>query len=84
MVKVEHKVWDSTKDLLPFSNWLPEVVGSAEGLIHDGSVYITHKEEAVEPEFSYSVPVDLKFKDANVAKVRKRLLFFKRRLRSVR
>ena len=66
--KVTFKVWDSTKDLLPYSTWLPEVVGTHRELIHIGSIPL-----------SSAPPLAVRFKDADVSGYRRLLSLFRKR-----
>ena len=80
---VTFKVWESTKELLPYASWLPTVVGTYRELIHIGSIPVPTP-MAVElqsmmldkPE---SVDTSLRFRDADITKYRKILSLFRRR-----
>lgn len=67
-----YRVWESTKDLVPFSAWLPEVVGPAGELFRIGSVPVNLSQEDVKQE-------PLRFIDADVTKYRNLLTLFRKR-----
>lgn len=72
-----YRLWESTKDIIEFSRWLPEVVGTEGELRRIGSitvVRISSDEDLVEDE----VIEPLRFKDADVTKYRNLLSFFRR------
>lgn len=72
-----YRLWESTKDILEFSRWLPEVVGTERELRRIGSITvarISQSEDAIEDE----VIEPLRFKDADVSKYRNLLSFFRR------
>lgn len=84
------QVWESTEDLIPFADWLPEVVGTMRELIYLGSIPVEVSSEdirfeKVQPEVPKpdigcnDTKSDLKFIDADVSKYRKRLAFFRKR-----
>lgn len=66
-----YRVWESTKDLVTFSPWLPEVVGSAGELLRIGSVPVDLSQD------SYQEP--LRFIDADVTAYRNLLTLFRKR-----
>ena len=69
-----YRLWDSTKDLVPFSTWLPEVVGTTGELIRIGSVPVNLLQDA-EPEPNVQ---EVRFIDADVTKYRNLLSIFRR------
>lgn len=77
-----YRLWDSTRDLIPFSTWLPEVVGTAGDLIRIGSVPISPSPDVESTPYA---PEDLmpevRFIDADVTKYRNLLSIFRRRHR---
>lgn len=77
----ERNVWESTKDLLSYSTWLPEVVGTSNELIHIGSVSMPTSIVPVCPTNEVIKPVapDIRFKDSDVSKYRNLLSIFRRR-----
>lgn len=70
-----YRVWESTKDLVPFSSWLPEVVGTAGELIHIGSVPVDLSQD---PQ-SDVIQEPLRFIDADVTSYRNALTLFRKR-----
>lgn len=72
--KVYH-VWESTKDLVPFASWLPEVVGSAGELLRIGSVPVDNPKDSQQEV----IQEPLRFVDADVTAYRKRLTLFRKR-----
>lgn len=70
-----YRVWESTKDLVPFSSWLPEVVGSAGELLRIGSVPVDHSQDSQQEV----IQEPLRFVDADVTAYRKRLTLFRKR-----
>ena len=70
-----YRVWESTKDLVPFSSWLPEVVGTAAELIRIGSVSVDYSQDS----YQEVIPEQLRFIDAAVTPYRKRLSLFRKR-----
>lgn len=71
-----HRVWESTKDLIEFASWLPEVVGTVDELLRIGSVPVDLPPEAFQPEV---IQEPLRFIDADVTPYRKRLTLFRKR-----
>lgn len=71
-----YRVWESTKDLVPFSSWLPEVVGTAGELIHIGSVPVDFSQEDLQPKV---IQEPLRFIDADVTAYRNLLTLFRKR-----
>lgn len=74
------RLWESTQDILEFSRWLPEVVGTERELQCVGSIMVAQipKEEgAVGVDAEVIKP--LRFKDADITKYRNLLTFFRRR-----
>ena len=74
-----YRLWESTKDILEFSRWLPEVVGTERELRRIGSITIariSQTEDTLEVEDEVIEP--LRFKDADVSKYRNLLSFFRR------
>ena len=72
-----YRLWDSTKDLMPFSTWLPEVVGTTGELIRIGSIPINLSQDAEsEPNVQ-----EVRFIDSDVTKYRNLLSIFRRRHR---
>lgn len=75
-----YRLWESTQDILEFSRWLPEVVGTERELRCVGSVMIaqTPKEkDVVAADIEVMKPT--RFKDADITKYRNLLTFFRRR-----
>lgn len=71
-----YKLWESTKDLVPFSAWLPEVVGPTGELIQIGSIPVDLPKESAIPE---TVKSEVRFIDSDVSKYRKLLSMFRSR-----
>ena len=72
-----YRLWESTKDIIEFSRWLPEVVGTEGELRRIGSITVARispDESLIEDE----VLEPLRFKDADVTKYRNLLSFFRR------
>lgn len=76
-----YRLWDSTKDLMPFSTWLPEVVGTAGELIRTGSVPINPPDVESAPYTPEDLMPEVRFIDADVTKYRNLLSIFRRRHR---
>lgn len=70
-----YRLWESTQDILEFTRWLPEVVGTEKELRRIGS--IPQEEGRVAADIEMIKPV--RFKDADVTKYRNLLTFFRRR-----
>lgn len=70
-----YRVWESTKDLVPFSSWLPEVVGSAGELLRIGSVPVDLSQDA----YQDVIQEPLRFIDADVTAYRNLLSLFRKR-----
>ena len=71
-----YRAWESTKVLIEFTSWLPEVVGTADGLLRIGSVPIDLPSEAFQLEV---IQEPLRPIDADVTPYRKRLSLFRKR-----
>ena len=71
-----YRAWESTKGLIEFTSWLPEVVGTADGLLRVGSVPVDLPSEAFQPEV---IQEPLRPIDADVTPYRKRLSLFRKR-----
>lgn len=76
-----YRVWDSTKDIIEFADWLPEVVGYRGELLRIGSIPIRLEAEPEVTDLpSFPVPEQgLRFIDADVTKYRKMFSFFRKR-----
>jgi len=75
-----YRLWESTQDILEFTRWLPEVVGTERELRRIGSIpvaQIPQEESRVAADVEMIQPV--RFKDADVTKYRNLLAFFRRR-----
>lgn len=70
-----YRVWESTKDLVPFSSWLPEVVGTTAELIRIGSVSVDYSQDA----YQEVIQEPLRFIDADVTAYRNLLSLFRKR-----
>ena len=70
-----YRIWESTKDLVPFSSWLPEVVGTAGELIRIGSAPAEFSQDSQQEV----IQEPLRFVDADVTAYRKRLTLFRKR-----
>lgn len=72
-----YRVWDSTKDIIEFADWLPEVVGYRGELLRIGSIPIRLEAEPEVTDLpSFPVPEQgFRFIDADVTKYRKMLSF---------
>lgn len=70
-----YRVWESTKDLVPFSSWLPEVVGTAAELISIGSVSVDFSQDS----YQEVIQEHLRFIDADVTPYRNLLTLFRNR-----
>lgn len=70
-----YRVWESTKDLVPFSSWLPEVVGTTAELIRIGSVSVDDSQDS----YQEVIPEQLRFIDADVTAYRNLLTLFRKR-----
>lgn len=70
-----YRVWESTKDLVTFSPWLPEVVGSAGELLRIGSVSVDLSQDS----YQEVIHEPLRFIDADVTAYRNLLSLFRKR-----
>ena len=70
-----YRLWESTQDILEFTRWLPEVVGTEKELRRIGSILVAEDPVAANTEMIQPV----RFKDADVTKYRNLLAFFRRR-----
>lgn len=70
-----YRLWESARDLLPFSFWLPEVVGTASELIRIGSVRI----DLTQYPQSEVKQAPLRFIDADVTFYRNMSALFRKR-----
>lgn len=71
-----YRIWESAKDLVQFSYWLPEVVGTSRELIRIGSVPVDLTQEESPPEV---IQEPLRFIDADVTAYRNLLALFRKR-----
>lgn len=70
-----YRVWESTKDLVPFSSWLPEVVGQTGELLRIGSVPVDLSQDS----YQEVIQEPLRFIDADVTAYRNLLSLFRNR-----
>lgn len=73
-----YRLWESTQDIIDFTTWLPEVVGTRDELIRTGSTLVTKLPDTDEPT-TVEVTEPLRFIDADVSRYRKALNFFRKR-----
>lgn len=74
-----YRLWESTQDIIEFSRWLPEVVGTEGELRRIGSIVVARipqGEDVVAVDIEVREP--LLFRDADVSKYRNLLSFFRR------
>lgn len=74
-----YRLWESTQDIIDFSKWLPEVVGTEGELRRIGSVLVARMpqdEDVTAVDIEVEEP--LRFRDADVSKYRNLLSFFRR------
>lgn len=74
-----YRLWESTQDIIEFSRWLPEVVGTEGELRRIGSILVAkipQDEDVVAVDTEVKEP--LRFRDADVSKYRNLLSFFRR------
>lgn len=74
-----YRLWESTQDIIEFSRWLPEVVGTEGELRRIGSILVANipqDEDVVAVDIEVKEP--LRFRDADVSKYRNLLSFFRR------
>ena len=74
-----YQLWESTQDIIEFSRWLPEVVGTEGELRRIGSIMVARipqDEDVVAVDIEVKEP--LRFRDADVSKYRNLLSFFRR------
>lgn len=74
-----YQLWESTQDIIEFSRWLPEVVGTEGELRRIGSILVAkipQDEDVVAVDIEVKEP--LRFRDADVSKYRNLLSFFRR------
>lgn len=74
-----YRLWESTQDIIEFSRWLPEVVGTEGELRRIGSILVAkipQDEDVVAVDIEVQEP--LRFRDADVSKYRNLLSFFRR------
>lgn len=74
-----YRLWESTQDIIEFSKWLPEVVGTEGELRRIGSILVARipqDEDVIAVDIEVKEP--LRFRDADVSKYRNLLSFFRR------
>lgn len=74
-----YQLWESTQDIIEFSRWLPEVVGTEGELRRIGSILVAkipQDEDVIAVDIEVKEP--LRFRDADVSKYRNLLSFFRR------
>lgn len=74
-----YRLWESTQDIIEFSKWLPEVVGTEGELRRIGSIVVARipqDEDVIAVDIEGTQP--LRFRDADVSKYRNLLSFFRR------
>lgn len=74
-----YRLWESTQDIIEFSRWLPEVVGTEGELRRIGSIMVARipqDEDVIAVDIEVKEP--LRFRDADVSKYRNLLSFFRR------
>ena len=74
-----YQLWESTRDIIEFSRWLPEVVGTEEELRRIGSILVAkipQDEDVIAVDTEVKEP--LLFRDADISKYRNLLSFFRR------
>lgn len=74
-----YQLWESTQDIIEFSRWLPEVVGTEGELRRIGSILVAkipQDEDVIAADIEVKEP--LRFRDADVSKYRNLLSFFRR------
>lgn len=74
-----YRLWESTQDIIEFSRWLPEVVGTEGELRRIGLILVAkipQDEDVVAVDIEVKEP--LRFRDADVSKYRNLLSFFRR------
>lgn len=74
------RLWKSTQDILEFTRWLPEVVGTERELRRIGSILVARipqEEDSTAADVEVLKPV--RFKDADVTRYRNLLACFRRR-----
>ena len=75
-----YRLWESTQDILEFTRWLPEVVGTERELRRIGSILIAQiPQEEGRNVADVEMIRPVRFKDADVTKYRNLLTFFRRR-----
>lgn len=74
-----YRLWESTQDIIEFSKWLPEVVGTEGELRRIGSILVARIPQG-EGVIAVDVEVKepLRFRDADISKYRNLLSFFRR------
>ena len=74
-----YRLWESTQDIIEFSKWLPEVVGTEGELRRIGSILVARipqDEDVIAVDVEVKEP--LRFRDADISKYRNLLSFFRR------
>lgn len=74
-----YQLWESTRDIIEFSRWLPEVVGTEGELRRIGSILVAkipQDEDVIAVDTEVKEP--LLFRDADISKYRNLLSFFRR------
>ena len=74
-----YQLWESTQDIIEFSRWRPEVVGTEGELRRIGSILVAkipQDEDVIAVDIEVKEP--LRFRDADVSKYRNLLSFFRR------
>lgn len=75
-----YRLWESTRDIIDFAAWLPEVVGTKGELMRIGLTLVAKLPEAEElTAVDVQVTEPLRFIDADVSNYRKALDFFRKR-----
>lgn len=74
-----YRLWESTQDIIEFSRWLPEVVGTEGELRRIGSIMVARipqDDDVIAVDIEEKEP--LRFRDADISKYRNLLSFFRR------
>ena len=74
-----YRLWESTRDIIEFSRWLPEVVGTEGELRRIGSILVANIPDEASTDVEEVEVQPVKFIDADVTKYRKLLSSFRRK-----
>lgn len=74
-----YRLWESTRDIIDFAAWLPEVVGTKGELMRIGLTLVARMSDEEPIVIDVQVTEPLRFIDSDVSKYRKALDFFRKK-----